>query len=177
MVYPAAVLPADFSARLADWDPPFGPLRDVDAIPGEMLRLAAELGPDAAPALAELVCAPHRAHALEFDALEEFIQRYAVGHGPALAAALLARLRPYGPASLVSALGSAYSPDASAALRATLDLTDVSDNFLIVLIDTLGELADPAAVAFLHAIADRDPPPSRVVQDELEIVLRHAARG
>jgi hypothetical protein len=165
----------DLRARLVSWDFPLGPFRDPADIEPEMQRFAAELGPAAAPDLADLACALSREHARELDVCAEFLAVYAVHHPTSLAAALLARLGPAGPPLLVEALGPTRSPDAAPRLLATLDLAAADEELLVCLACALGELGDPAAIAGLHALAARDDIPS-AVRDELEIALHNLHR-
>lgn len=162
-----------FLAQLARWDLPLGPLREPEDIWREMRATASSLGPDAAPALAELLEQLERAADPRREVLSELLQLYAEQQGEALAQALLARLHPDGPPLLVELLGSTGSPRVAPALAATLDVERAGDDLLVALACTLGELAllgDEPAIALLRAM-DAVPTLSGRVREELDIAL------
>ena len=161
---------AEFRRRLASWDLPLGPFRELEDIDKEMQQAAFEMGPDAATALADLTITIEREQSSHRQVFIEFMTYYAKAFPEALTSALLERLSANGPPLAVLILGSTGSPTASSGLLSKVNLDTADDDLLEAVASTLGELGDARSIAALRALAGRDDLSERV-RNEIKISL------
>jgi hypothetical protein len=162
---------ADLMTRIASWRN-LGPLREPPDLEREMAATAEAMSDaDADTVAAVVVLLDREGDPDTLGALLQFLEHYSPLHRHALGAALLARLGPDGPPALVEQIGATDHPDAVKRLRECMDLAGASEELLIALASTLGELRGDDASALLDELASQDPLPA-AVRDEIKIARR-----
>jgi hypothetical protein len=161
----------EFRNRLASWQN-LGPFREIDDLHREMAEVADAMSDaDADMVAVTLVALARAGDDSTLGALCDFLAFFARSHPHALGTALLARLDPSGPPVLVEQIGATAHPDAVKRLRDSLDLQRASEQLLIALASTLGELRGDDAASFLDDLAARAALPSSV-RDEIAVARR-----
>lgn len=156
-------------AKLATWVN-LGPLRTPDDLDEEMRVTAQDMGAAAAPLLAQALVTLEMENGFLLDPLLQFLGFYTRLYPDALADALVRRLTPTGPPTLVEVLGTTRNLVAMPHLRTMLEIAGANDDLLIAVVGALGDIGGVEALDLLEGVARR-PLLSEEVRDEVRIAL------
>ena len=153
-------------AHAREWSGPLGPLGEWPREPA-MQRLAARLGPTAAPDLVGLV----RAHVGELEGalygLLEFSRAFAAQHPVETLAALRPLLGPACPTPIVDIVGATRLPEALEPLRELALAPDTTEENLIELFDALATFGTTEAHTIFSAIRTTGLSPEALREHEI----------
>lgn len=158
----------ELKAWIASWRN-LGPLREIPDLEREMATVASTMSDsDADVVAAVLITLAREGDRKALGALLDLLEFFSSSYPRAFGAALLARLESGGPPELVEQIGATDHPNSVKCLRARLDLQNASEELLIALASTLGELHGDDAGTLLDELAARESLPTSV-RDEISI--------
>ena len=159
--------------NLEAWDFPLGPfqtLEEVEQVMEQQIRL---IGASNATEFVKAIVVLEAEKFPHLGIINEVVEMYAKLYPKELEEALFQEIHSQGSPLIVELMGVIRNKKVVSQLKEKLDLESASEELLISLISTLGEIGGNEAVQILHSLQRRKL--SQAVFDELKISLEAAS--